>query len=44
MASQDAQNEIFKRECKRLEKKIALQSKRLEESKKLLAEVQSLVR
>ncbi len=44
MSEQTQQNQIFQREKQRLEKKIALQSKRLEETKKLLADVNSLIR
>lgn len=37
-------NEIFEREKKRLTKKLEAQAKRIEETKKLLAEVSQLIR
>ncbi len=37
-------NEIYLREKKRLEKKLERQTKGVEDTKKLLAEVQSLIR
>lgn len=40
----DHTKEIFQREKERLEKKLALQEKRLGETKTLLAEVNSLIR